>query len=105
MTIINEHYLISNVTSGQYKVKKYLFFSLQKIEWFLNEIFVLKTYYSESQASTSMQPTEPQTSNPTPTPEPLTQIQVVPNSLNDQHMLMVQQFSTESRLNFEWSKQ
>jgi hypothetical protein len=83
MTIVNEQFIISNVSHEQFK-----------------------TYFSEK-------PTAQIPSSTVSQPEstalaPSVQNKEIPPELvglNEQQVLMVQEFSAKSRLNLEWSKQ
>lgn len=97
MHIVNEQYTISHLTDGQHK-----------------------SYYSTPSESSSSRNQQQDSMNTTPplvqqpsqvnssqaTVPVLQDIQTSPFivGLNEQQILMLQQFSTQSRLNFEWSK-
>ena len=86
MTIINEQFIISTLTTEQHT----LYFSAPPED---------KT--TSSMSSTDITPAAT-TANPS-TSQPLAAPQF--QGLTEQQSLMLQQFSAQSRLNHEWSKQ
>ena len=82
MTIVNEQFIMSNVSQDQHK-----------------------TYYSQRPPAQPANNIENKTES--------TSLAIIPNNvippelvgLNEQQVLMVQEFSAKSRLNLEWSKQ
>ena len=82
MTIVNEQFIISNISHDQYK-----------------------TYFAEKM---SAQATNTQLEISSASNINVAQNKIVPpelTGLNEQKALMIQEFSAQSRLNFEWSRQ
>ena len=100
MTIVNEQYTISHLTSDQHKAYYYVP-SEQRNQDSMN------TTPPAMSVGLEAAPTVHQTAASI-TPPVMSQNAAVTSphftGLNQSQILMLQQFSTQSRLNFEWSK-
>jgi hypothetical protein len=93
MSIINEQFVMTNVTSEQYKSYFY------EPPPALSNVNVGVSGSSSSSSSSSQHSTNFQSSS-SMSSNPPTQ-----NSSIEQHELMIREFSAKSNLNIEWSKQ